>query len=234
MSRNDIAGKTVRPGSLSGYNYYHSKRASVAKKKAPRAKPKINGNLLRWALVIVVALVGFYAFKGIGDGDKKPSSAPASIATIEKSASELKQDDHCQGNSLDKLIKVGVEQRTLWACEGGKTVHSSSVITGLRGHAETETPVGTYKIYGKIKDTTLTGSDSRGTWRDPVYYWMPFLDNQYGTYGFHDATWRKNDEFGKISPDSNDASHGCVELPLNTSKWLYDWAEVGTTVSVES
>jgi lipoprotein-anchoring transpeptidase ErfK/SrfK len=63
---------------------------------------------------------------------------------------------------------------------------------------------------------------------------MPFLDNQYGTYGFHDATWRKASEFGNISPTSQEASHGCIELPLASQKWLYNWAPVGTTVTVES
>jgi lipoprotein-anchoring transpeptidase ErfK/SrfK len=63
---------------------------------------------------------------------------------------------------------------------------------------------------------------------------MPFLENQYGSYGFHDATWRSASDFGNISPDSSDASHGCVELPLATAKWLYSWAAIGTTVTIKS
>ena len=232
MSRHDIVGKTVRPGSLGGYSYYYSKRQTQPKHKKSNSNFKIPAKLVRWSLVLLIAIFGFM-FINKGNNNPKPTSnTPAAIATVEKNESELKQDNSCQGNSLEKFIKISVDKRTLWACEGEKTVHSSAVITGLRGHAETETPVGTYKIYGKIQDTTLTGSDSRGSWRDPVSYWMPFLDNQYGTYGFHDATWRKNEEFGKVSPDSNEASHGCVELPIATSKWLYEWAPVGTTVTV--
>lgn len=49
-------------------------------------------------------------------------------------------------------------------------------------------PICSYHVYGKQKDTVLTGSDASGSWNDPVSYWMPFLNNQYGTYGFHDAT----------------------------------------------
>jgi lipoprotein-anchoring transpeptidase ErfK/SrfK len=142
--------------------------------------------------------------------------------------------NRCAGNNDGKLIKISIDQRRLWACDGTKVELSSAVITGLRGHAETETPIGTYHIYAKQTNTTLKGSDSRGAWSDPVYYWMPFLDNQYGTYGFHDATWRKDSAFGNVSPDSQDASHGCIELPLATSKWLYNWAPVGTTVTVEA
>jgi lipoprotein-anchoring transpeptidase ErfK/SrfK len=96
------------------------------------------------------------------------------------------------------------------------------------------TPTGTYHIYAKQTDTTLTGSDSTGSWNDYVYYWMPFLDNQYGTYGFHDATWRPANAFGNVDPYSSKGSHGCVELPLATSKWLYNWSAVGTTVTINS
>jgi lipoprotein-anchoring transpeptidase ErfK/SrfK len=59
-------------------------------------------------------------------------------------------------------------------------------------------------------------------------------DNQYGTYGFHDAPWRKPSEFGNIDPNSMNGSHGCVQLPTEMAKWVYDWAEIGTTVVVKS
>jgi lipoprotein-anchoring transpeptidase ErfK/SrfK len=62
---------------------------------------------------------------------------------------------------------------------------------------------------------------------------MPFLDNQYGIYGFHDATWRPSSAFGNINPYSTNASHGCVECPLATAAWLYHWAQIGTAVTVE-
>ncbi len=96
------------------------------------------------------------------------------------------------------------------------------------------TPTGTYHIYAKETDVYLKGSDSTGSWDDYVYYWMPFLDNQYGIYGFHDATWRSANAFGNIDPYSNNASHGCVEMPLATAKWLYGWSSIGTTVTIES
>lgn len=96
------------------------------------------------------------------------------------------------------------------------------------------TPTGTYHITSKTTDTHLIGHDSTGSWNDFVNYWMPFLNNQYGTYGFHDATWRPANAFGNISPYSSDASHGCVECPLDTAKWLYNWAPVGTKVTIES
>lgn len=140
----------------------------------------------------------------------------------------------CSGNSLEQLILVSTSQRHLWACDAQAELYNSPVITGMDFLAADITPTGTYHIYAKEQDVYLKGSDSTGSWDDYVYYWMPFLDNQYGEYGLHDATWRTANQFGNISPDSNQASHGCVEMPLTTAAWIYNWAVIGTTVTIES
>jgi lipoprotein-anchoring transpeptidase ErfK/SrfK len=133
---------------------------------------------------------------------------------------------------LSQLIKVSISQRHLWACQYSSVLYDSPVITGIAYLAADTTPTGTYHIYAKETDVTLTGSDSTGSWSDPVSYWMPFLNNKYGTYGFHDATWRAPTDFGNISPDSANASHGCVELPLATAAWLFNWSRIGTTLTI--
>ncbi len=138
----------------------------------------------------------------------------------------------CAGATQAQTLYISVGQRHLWACNGTSQAYDSPVVTGMENLAADLTPRGTYRIYGKQTGLYLDGSDSTGSWHDYVYYWMPFLSNQYGVYGFHDATWRKPGDFGNISPYSNDASHGCVELPLATAKWVYGWAPIGTTVVV--
>lgn len=235
MSTSSLEHKTIRPGSLAGYSYYHSDRHPgmvVAPAPVPvnPVRQKLQFRLL--ALVLVVAAATFAVPRFISNDSG--NSATPQITSKTAPAVTATSSNHCAGNALDHFILISITQRHLWACQGAKTVYDSAVITGLRNHPETETPVGSYHIYGKITNTTLTGADSRGSWSDPVYYWMPFLDNQYGTYGFHDATWRPDTAFGKVSPDSTDASHGCVELPLASSKWLYEWAPIGTTVTVKS
>lgn len=241
MASSSLETKTVRPGSLGAYSYYRSARRpdpqpSYIAAKGSRLIPRKLAVVL--VLVVAVALVSILR----SGGDAKPvaaasdqshksapsSSAPAVVAAPAKSA------DKCAGNSQDKLVLVSISQRHLWACAGGKAVYDSPVITGMTAYEATTTPPGTYHIYSKQTNTTLTGTDITGSWSDPVQYWMPFLDNQFGTYGFHDATWRSNDEFGNVSPDSSQASHGCVELPLTTSRWLYDWAAVGTAVTIKN
>lgn len=244
MASSSLENKTVRPGSLGAYSYYRSARrpdhpqtpfiAASGRRLVPRR------------LMIAIAVVAAVAAVPLLKGDATPSKASTGQSKVQKSSSTTpssaaavvaapaKTSDECAGNGLSKLALVSISRRHMWACEGAKTVYDSPVITGMSAYAATVTPAGTYHIYGKQTDTTLTGSDVTGSWNDPVSYWMPFLQNQYGIYGFHDATWRSNDAFGQVSPDSSDASHGCVELPLATSAWLYNWASVGTTVTIRS
>ena len=235
MSTSSLENKTIRPGSLKGFSYYHSNRlpqsqAVISAKKRP---------VKLYLFAALAVLIGFLWLSNSSspNGSQKKASSSSKAVTVATGATQKAQGtpaNRCADNSLDKLVKISIIGRHMWICEGNKKVYDSAVITGLQNHPETETPLGTYKIYAKVTDTTLTGSDSRGSWSDPVSYWMPFLDNQFGAYGFHDATWRSNTDFGRISPSSSAASHGCVELPLAASKWLYNWAQVGTTVTVET
>jgi lipoprotein-anchoring transpeptidase ErfK/SrfK len=140
----------------------------------------------------------------------------------------------CSPNSTSQLIIVSISQRHMWACSTYNQVYDSAVVTGMENLPADLTPTGTYKISSKQTNLFLNGSDSTGSWHEYVSYWMPFLSNQYGVYGFHDATWRSDSDFGNIDPSSSNASHGCVELPLSTAKWLYGWAAKGATVSIIS
>ena len=49
---------------------------------------------------------------------------------------------------------------------------------------------------------------------------MPF----YGSYTIHGAYWHNN--FGRRM------SHGCVNLSVKDSKWMYDWSDVGLPVHI--
>lgn len=251
MNASSLESKTIRPGSLGNYSYYHS-----ARRPTPTPRPAYiaasRHRLIPHAKVLMIML----AVVGLGFGGSivqsrasqtaksanstaavsSTSQTPAPIATSSKTPAAVlgAGSDQCDGNTMDKAIVISISQRHLWACEHTKQVHEAPVITGMLSHESTLTPPGKYQIYAKATDTTLTGSDETGSWSRPVYYWMPFLDNEHGTYGFHDATWRPSKEFGKIDPKTDKASHGCVELPLASQKWLYEWAAVGTDVTIES
>jgi lipoprotein-anchoring transpeptidase ErfK/SrfK len=140
----------------------------------------------------------------------------------------------CSANTRTQLVIVSIAQQHMWACSSYSQVYDSPVITGIESLPADLTPPGTYTVFAKQTNLYLNGSDSTGSWHDYVNYWMPFLVNQYGTYGFHDATWRAPTDFGTISPNSTNGSHGCVELPLATAAWLYGWLSVGATVQINS
>jgi lipoprotein-anchoring transpeptidase ErfK/SrfK len=244
--KSPLEHKTVRPGSLNDYSFYYSRRMNPEPSAKPAGRsfalprPHFSLPVFLVVLALAVGIAGFYGFAQNRKTAVQTASADKAVAQVAKPKSAAavapkSEVNHCDGNTLDKLILVDISDRHLWACEGTKTVYNTPVITGMEKHAATLTPPGTYHIYAKRADTVLTGSDETGTWRDPVSYWMPFLDNQYGTYGFHDATWRSDSEFGNIDPyTSDDASHGCVELPLGASGWLYTWAPVETTVTIQT
>lgn len=246
MNASSLHDKTIRPGSLKGYSYYYSNRQlnrpSAAAQPAPKRR---RGKLFAVVLLLLIVAVPVVS-------NAVQSHKPKHMASVTKQAPVTKKaktptpqttapaaaattaTGPCSGNTLDQFISVSISQRHLWACQGATAVYDSPVVTGMENYAADLTPTGTYHIYSKQTDLTLTGSDSTGSWNDPVSYWMPFLSNKYGTYGFHDATWRSDSDFGNIDPYSDQASHGCVELPIATAKWLYNWAQVGTTLTVNS
>lgn len=186
-----------------------------------------------FAIVILAGLV-IAGHAAVSNGTAKNSATK----TVKSSNKTVKvpstPPNPCSSNNLSQLILVSISARHLWACDYQTEEYSSAVITGMDFLAADLTPTGTYHIYAKERDVHLIGSDSTGSWNDYVYYWLPFLNNQYGTYGLHDATWRSPNAFGNISPNSNQASHGCVEMPLATAAWIYNWAVVGTTVTIET
>jgi hypothetical protein len=186
------------------------------------------------AFIILIGLVIAAAFdlnhlnRAVGDvsvSSSKQAVAETKVVTAPPSP--------CTSNTLNELIVVGIDQQHLWACNFSTTSYSTPVVTGYSGLAADITPVGSYQIFTKETDVNLTGTDGVTSWNVHVSYWMPFLFNQYGAYGFHDATWRTPSQFGNILPTSPNASHGCIEMPLAGAHWLFDWASVGTQIKIE-
>jgi lipoprotein-anchoring transpeptidase ErfK/SrfK len=191
------------------------------------------------ALFVVVVLAGF-AFHTLHT--TKPKIVTVTTKTV-ASVSNAKQQtpsttvkaapNDCASNTLSQNLIVSINAQHLWACDNTTLEYDTAVITGAEP-VNDGTPIGTYQIYAKYTNQVLKGCDTTGCWSDPVSYWMPFLEGSDGPYGLHDATWRTASQFGNISPESDNGSHGCVELPLAAATWIYNWASVGTTVTIES
>jgi lipoprotein-anchoring transpeptidase ErfK/SrfK len=240
-----MPSRVVNGSNSSYYTYY---RAGVGSKREPKIQakgPKRHYFMKVISLLIIVGLafLAYNALRPVNSStnlnsstvDKSPetSKTPTLASAVNKPATPATVNP-CASNSLSELILVSISKQHLWACDRSSVKYSSPVVTGDEQYDDTLTPPGTYHIYAKQTNRTLTGSSELGNWDVFVHYWMPFLYNKYGAYGLHDATWRTNNQFGHVNINSTNASNGCVELPLATAAWLYNWDYVGTTVTIQS
>jgi len=117
-------------------------------------------------------------------------------------------------SSIGKEIVVVLHEQRVYAYENGKLVRSTLASTGI---ARYPTRVGQFRIYVKYLATLMTG---------PGYYLpnVPYTMYYSGGYALHGTYWHSN--FGRPM------SHGCVNLPTTEARWLYEWAPVGTLVTV--
>lgn len=117
-------------------------------------------------------------------------------------------------------IEVDLSEQKIFAYLDGEIVLTSDCVTGdVRRHRET--PDGVFYVEYKQRNRVLKGED----YRTPVNYWMHF----YNHCGFHDATWRKT--FGE-SIYLTDGSHGCINMPYEKAKELYELVYKGMPVII--
>lgn len=130
-------------------------------------------------------------------------------------------DDNDNDYDYDTCIVVDIQSQSFSVFQNTSYVFGGSVVTGQYGVSDT--PKGTYEIYGKYEDLEIY----------PGYhasYWMPFN----GAIGLHDADeWREASEYGGKTYTQK-GSHGCVNLPLYAAKKIYEeYAGIGTVVIVK-
>ena len=116
-------------------------------------------------------------------------------------------------------VEVCVAEQHIWYYKDGELIVESDVVTGTPPNSDT--PPGVYKLKYKDQNATLKGNG----YSTVVSYWMPFNNN----VGLHDATWRSS--FGG-SIYKTSGSHGCVNMPYNAAKTLYENIDVNTAVIV--
>lgn len=122
-------------------------------------------------------------------------------------------DDLKQSNSRWIVINLSNQQLNAW--EGDTLVYSASVSTG---RSDEPTPIGVFAIQQKSERAWMQGE----TYDIPN---VPYAMFYSGSYAIHGAYW--HEQFG--SP----VSSGCINLPVDQAAWLFDWANVGTTVIVQ-
>jgi hypothetical protein len=121
--------------------------------------------------------------------------------------------------NAERWIDISLTDEYLKAYMGDVVIMETYISSGKPGF---ETPPGTFYINSKLPVQDMAGV------LGGEYYDVPQVpDVMYFTnvgHAIHGAYWHNN--FG------NPMSHGCINVPLDLAHFLYEWAPVGTRVSI--
>ncbi len=125
----------------------------------------------------------------------------------------------------EKSIEVDLSSQTMWLKIGDHVVRQFRVSTGK---SRTPTPVGTTKIIEK-REVRVAG-------KAPHYIMPKWMMYRKGGYGIHALPSLANDRGvywrEALSHIGIPVSHGCIRLLPKDAEYAYNFAEVGTTVTV--
>lgn len=124
----------------------------------------------------------------------------------------------------ERWIDVDVASQTATAMVGSQSLYKALVTTGKDGW---ETPRGVFRILYRVPDETMT---SAAIGAEEYYVLDHVLYTQYFTdrgHALHLNYWRDDSYFGRIR-----SSHGCVGMRLADAKFFWDFATIGTRVTV--
>ena len=122
--------------------------------------------------------------------------------------------------NTEKWVSVDLYEQVLIAYEGDTPVFATMVSSGL---PEWSTNEGTFNVYLRRERTTMSGA-----YNQPDFYyleevpWTMFFD---GDIALHGTFW--HDGFGYRQ------SHGCVNMTITDSRWLFEWSSDVRDFTVE-
>lgn len=117
----------------------------------------------------------------------------------------------------ERWIDINLSTYTLTAYTGTQPFIQSAVVVGA---SVSPTAQGEFYINWKLESQTMEGVGWDGTpYRQEDVPWVMYF---YQDFAIHGAYWRNG--FGYA------ASHGCVNLPVDVSRELWNWAPGGTRV----
>jgi hypothetical protein len=131
-----------------------------------------------------------------------------------------------------KYIVIDISDQSLTAYQGDQIVLQTLVSTGL---APNDTEIGAFHVRIKYEMQDMQGFTSStgevvsvGTEGQGEQYLVKDVPNvlyiNYDAEALHGAYWHNN--FG------NRMSHGCINLPVDVSSFIFAWAPLGTAVTV--
>ncbi|MBI3977642.1 MAG: L,D-transpeptidase family protein [Chloroflexi bacterium] len=120
---------------------------------------------------------------------------------------------------IKRVIDVDLTRQRLVLVEDDQPVFESAAATGVPGG---ETPPGTFFVQYKMPSARFRGVNPDGSAYDIPN--VPWVLAFWGDYTIHGAPWRRR--FGAPG------SAGCVSLPTEAARAVYEWAPVGTPIVV--
>jgi len=142
----------------------------------------------------------------VGEGEAAPGSVRLRAGA---SASVRPAPEPPQLGPDEKWIAVDLEQQLLHAYVGERLVMVVPCSTGLKGN----TRPGRYRIQWKRRLQTMQLRG--GHVRVEDVQWVMYYDRR-NSIAIHAAYWHS--DFGRPM------SHGCVNLPTEDARWLYEWS----------
>lgn len=160
------------------------------------------------------------------------ASEPASSAPSSSAASSVTSSLPAQSEAAAEIplaeavrplsVKVSLTKQRVDVFDAkGRTVKTFVCSSGKSG---SETPTGTFTVSDRGK------SFYNPDLKEGAYYWTRF----YGAYLFHSLPFDKD---YRMEPEEAEklgepASHGCIRLPVEDAKWIYDNIPKGTKVVI--
>jgi uncharacterized protein YgiM (DUF1202 family) len=139
--------------------------------------------------------------------------------TVETSFGTLSRS--CPASSSgERWVEVDLSDQYMVVYQGSVAVAGTYVSTGKPGF---DTPVGTFRTWVKYVSTRMAACSNGECWDTPNVPFTHFFT--YNGHALHGAYW--HNEFGRVR------SHGCVNLPVPFSEWLYYWLPLGSRVVVK-
>ncbi len=111
-------------------------------------------------------------------------------------------------------IEIDLSEQHLFAWKGKEQIFDTNISSGK---VITPTYPGAYNIQRKYPQDRMRGTD----YDIPNVPYVLYYDRGYALHG---AYW--HDNFG------TPVSHGCINLPMDNAKWLFDWTKIGTDIVI--
>ncbi len=114
----------------------------------------------------------------------------------------------------EKRIEVDLANQWVHCYEAGSQVFSTKVSTGRKfGESFYWTPEGNFETFRKRPSRHMSNGNLASGYDVPGVPWVSYF-NEHGV-SFHGTYW--HNDFGYPR------SHGCVNMTMEASKWLYRW-----------